>query len=235
GGAEAARAPLAPLVLGAVATLAVAVTLADHADAALTGSGAGKRIALLGTLVAIDAALRLIPSFSGASPIFALILITGSVFGARFGYLMGTMTLLVSAALTGGVGPWLPYQMLGAGWVGLSGDLVPRTGSLRIRVVALAGLGIVWGFLFGAILNLYAWPFAAPGLQADAGLFWNPTLSVGEAIQRYGAYYLATSFAYDLFRAVGNAALILAAGAPAIRLLERYRRRIGWRPVEDAA
>ncbi|HEU0114369.1 MAG TPA: ECF transporter S component [Thermomicrobiales bacterium] len=232
--AEAARAPLAPLVLGGIAALSVALTLANQADASLAGSGGGKQIAVLGTLVAIDASLRLIPSFAGASPIFALILLAGAAFGVRFGYLMGTMTMLLSAALTGGIGPWLPYQMLGAGWVGLSGALVPRSGSLRRRVAALALLGLVWGFLFGAILNLYAWPFAAPGLQADAGLYWNPSLSLGEAIHRYGAYYLATSFAYDLFRAVGNAALLLAAGAPALRLLERYRRRIAWRPADAA-
>ncbi|HET7095312.1 MAG TPA: hypothetical protein VFI22_17615, partial [Thermomicrobiales bacterium] len=138
---EAARAPLAPLVLGAVAALSVALALVDQADAVLAGGGAGKEIALLGTLVAIDASLRLIPSFAGASPIFALILIAGAAFGARFGYLMGTMTLLVSAALTGSIGPWLPYQMVAAGWVGLSGGLIPRDRSLRTRVALLAALG----------------------------------------------------------------------------------------------
>jgi energy-coupling factor transport system substrate-specific component len=235
GGAEVSRAPLAPIVLGLVAALAAAMTLADHADAVFSGGGAGKRIALLATLVAIDAALRLVPSFAGASPIFALMLIAGAVFGARFGFLMGAATLLLSAALTGGIGPWLPYQMLGAGWVGLSGGLVPRRGPLRARVAALAALGVIWGFLFGAVVNLYSWPFAAPGLQTDAGLFWHPGLSAGESIRRYAAFYLATSFAYDLFRAIGNAALIAVAGAPAVRLLERYRRRIDWRPADASA
>ncbi len=232
--AEAARAPLAPLILGIVAALSVALAVSDQADALLNGDGAGKRISLLATLVAIDATLRLIPSFAGASPIFALILIAGGVFGGCFGYLMGCLTILASAALTGGIGPWLPYQMLGAGWIGLSGSLVPRAWKLRWRVAALAGLGVVWGFLFGAMLNLYAWPFIAPGLQADAGLYWNPGLTLAESLRRYGAYYLATSFTYDLFRALGNALLIAAVGAPAMRLLDRYRRRIAWTSADAA-
>ncbi len=33
---------------------------------------------------------------------------------------MGVYTIVVSALITGGVGPWLPYQMLVTGWVGMS-------------------------------------------------------------------------------------------------------------------
>ena len=43
--------------------------------------------------------------------------------GVPSAFLLGVLTLLVSAILTGGVGPWLPYQMFTAGWVGLSAPL----------------------------------------------------------------------------------------------------------------
>ena len=87
-----------------------------------------KMIALLGILVAINAALRFvevgIPGPGGFSPIFFLIILTGYIFGGRFGFLMGTLTMLVSAILIGGFGPWLPGQMFAAGWVGMSAALI---------------------------------------------------------------------------------------------------------------
>ena len=40
--------------------------------------------------------------------------------GSRLGFMMGALTMLVSGPLTaGGIGPWTPYQMMAAGWVGL--------------------------------------------------------------------------------------------------------------------
>ena len=86
-----------------------------------------KLIALLGVLVAINSVLRFvevgIPGPGGFSPVFVLIILTGYVFGGRFGFLMGALTMLVSGVFTGGVGPWLPAQMFAAGWVGLSAPL----------------------------------------------------------------------------------------------------------------
>ena len=96
-----------------------------------------KSIALLGVLVAINATLRFaevaVPGPGGFSPIFPLIIFGGYVFGGGFGFLLGALTLLVSALVTGGVGPWLPDQMCTAGWVGLSAPLC------RPVVKALAG------------------------------------------------------------------------------------------------
>ncbi len=191
---------------------------------------AAKTAALLGVLVAADSALRLVPTFLGASPIFPLIIITGAVFGSVIGFQMGALTLLVSAFITGGIGPWLPFQMLVAGWVGLTAGWIPRFSSTRLRLIAIAALGGFWGFGYGAIMNLWSWPFAAPGLQEDAGLYWNAGLSTTEAIANYAQFYLVTSLWYDAFRAVGNVVLILAFGAPVLVALQRFHRRLTWQP-----
>src|SRR5512136_1859611 len=97
-----------------------------------------KLVALLGILVAINSALRFIetaiPGPGGFTPIFFLIILVGYVFGGRVGFLMGALTLLVSALVTGGVGPWLPAQMFTAGWVGMSTPLLrPIVEALRPR------------------------------------------------------------------------------------------------------
>jgi energy-coupling factor transport system substrate-specific component len=200
------------------------------------GASASKLVALLGVLVATDAALRLIPSVLGASPIFLLIILTGFASGAKFGFLMGALTLLVSAFITGGVGPWLPFQMLTAGWIGLTAGLLPRTGSRR-EVAMLALFGGIWGLLFGAIMNIWEWPFTAPGLQVQVGLYWVPGMPLWQTLHTYAHFYLVTSLVYDLFRTVANVVLVVLLARPILRLLDRFRERFSWQtwtPYEPA-
>jgi energy-coupling factor transport system substrate-specific component len=217
----------ASLLLALIVGGSLVVTVAEL----VRGPGSGnyaRSVALLGALVAIDATLRLVPSFLGASPIFALIVLVGYVFGPRFGFVMGTLTLLLSAAITAGVGPWLPFQMLCTGWVGVVSGWLPSWTSARAEVATAAALGALTGFAYGALMNLYSWPFAAPGVSEDAGLYWSPGLSLLESIERYAAFYVATSLVHDATRAVATALLILVAGAPVIRLLRRFNTRAAW-------
>jgi energy-coupling factor transport system substrate-specific component len=197
-----------------------------------------KLVALLGILVAINSALRFIetaiPGPGGFTPIFFLIILVGYVFGGRVGFLMGALTLLVSALVTGGVGPWLPAQMFTAGWVGMSAIILrpfvsayyasrrqDSTSSDRIEIYILAGFGLLWGFLYGGIMNLWQWPFIA-GPQSRsyvAGLGFLTTL------WHYLAFYLVTSLVWDAVAAIGNVLLLLALGAPALQALRRFRQR----------
>lgn len=192
-------------------------------------------IALLGVLVAMNAVLRFLevamPGPGGFSPIFFLIVLTGYVYGGRFGFQMGAMTLLVSALITGTVGPWLPYQMFTAAWVGLSAPLCrPAVRLLRgeggwIEVVVLALFSGGWGFVYGAVMNIWFWPFASgPTTQ-----HWQPGVALSDTLQRYAVFYLLTSFGWDLFRGIGNVALVLAFGRPTLRVLRRFHRRFGFR------
>lgn len=229
----AAHAGAAPLLFAGVVIVVLVVTLASLSDDAV-GVDRSRTVALLGVLVAIDATLRLVPSVAGASPVFLLIMLVGAVFGPVMGFQMGTLTLLVSAFITGGIGPWLPFQMLASGWVGMSAGFLPRHASLRRRVIDLALLGFLWGLLFGALMNLWFWPFTAPGVEADSALYWHPDLTLIETMQRYVRFYLVTSLGFDLLRAIGNVVLVLLLGAPILKLLERYRTRFRWQPWQSA-
>ena len=226
--AHAGDAPLLFALLTGASLAAIIVSLSR--DQWRRGEAA-RSVALLGALVSLDAALRLVPSFLGATPVFLLIILCGAVFGASFGFQMGALTLLVSALITGGIGPWLPFQMIGAGWVGMTAGWLPRVESRRTRVLMIALFAAMWGFLFGALLNLWFWPFTAAG-SSGSSIAWTPDLTLSETLHRYGAFYLSTSFAFDAFRAAGNAVLVLALGGPILSLLERYRSRFGWEPFE---
>ncbi len=226
-GSGMAHAADAPLMVSLLAGLCFAVLLLE-----VQGQGmSAKVVALLGVLVAMNAVLRFVesavPGPGGFSPIFLLIVLGGYVYGARFGFLLGALTIFVSSILTGGMGPWLPYQMFTAGWTGMAAPLCrPLVRALRAEgkageAAVLALYGGVWGFLFGAVMNIWFWPF----VSGPAGQYWEPGVAFFEGLRRYAVFYLVTSLAWDAMRMAGNVAFILAMGVPALRILRRFRDR----------
>ncbi|GAB4538466.1 MAG: ECF transporter S component [Anaerolineae bacterium] len=222
-----AHAQDAPLLL----TLLVGVCFAALLLEVQAESGGAKLVALLGILVSINSILRFaevaIPGPGGFSLIFFLIVLTGYVFGGGFGFLMGSLTLLASGLITGGIGPWLPYQMYTAGWIGLSARACgPLVSLLRGRdtwreAVILAAFAGIWGLVYGAIMNIWFWPFAI----GPAEQHWQPGIGVTDTLHRYFVFYAATSLFWDMSRLVSNVVLILAFGLPALRVLRRFQRR----------
>lgn len=233
-----------PAYLAGLIVLCLAALLAEAQGQAMSA----KLVALLGVLVAINAALRFaenaIPGPAGFTPVFMLIILAGAVFGARFGFLTGALTMLVSALITGGVGPWLPYQMFTAGWMGMSAALLSKVSGLGIRrwgdeeirntvsphsltassphrlipFILFAG---AWGFLYGAIMNLWSWPFQA----GDPAQSWQAGLSFFDGVKRYLAFYAVTSLWWDVFAAAGNVLLIILFGLPTLKVLTRFKER----------
>jgi energy-coupling factor transport system substrate-specific component len=102
---------------------------------------------------------------------------------------------------------------------------------MRTRVIVLAGFGALWGFAYGALLNLWFWPYTSVGASGSQ-FAWSPELTVREALSRYASFYVATSLVFDAFRAAGNALLVLALGGPLLAVLDRFRSRFGWEPFE---
>ena len=186
-----------------------------------------RRLALLAALSAIDAAARavVVTGIGGFSPIFLLILCGGYVYGAEYGFLLGATSMLVSALVTGGLGPWLPYQLFAVGWVGAAAGLAgrSRTGRpTRRDVVVLAAVGVVTGYGFGAAMDVWNWTF----YQASPGLGFHQGMPPTEALSHFARFYVVTSSVYDTFRAVGNAVMVAALGAPVLVALARLRARL---------
>lgn len=214
----------APLLTFLIVLLCLAAILAT------LGSGAmnAKMMAILGMLTAVNAVLRALPGPAGFSAVFVLPILCGYAYGAAFGFLLGSLSLLASALIGGGVGPWLPYQMLAVGWVGMTAAWVPRLERWpRLEVAVLGVWGLLWGFFFGAVMNIWFWPYLFQPQQME--LYWSPGLGLGQVLQRYAAFYLVTSFWWDVGRAVGNALLIGLLARPLLALLRRFERRFSFR------
>lgn len=111
-------------------------------------------VALLAALAGVDTALRLAVAqgLGGFSPLFFLVLCAGWVFGASYGFLVGAFSMLVSTLAGGGLGPWVPYQLFAAGWVGMAAGFAARlvgtpTGSRRRQLGVLAVVGLLSGWV----------------------------------------------------------------------------------------
>jgi energy-coupling factor transport system substrate-specific component len=207
----------APLVFVLLLPLLAGLVLAE----VTSGGMDAKAVAMLGMLSAVGGALRALgPGTAGLEPSFALIILGARVFGRGFGFVLGAVTIFTGALLTGGVGPWLPFQMMAAGWVGfLAGSLPPARG--RREVVLVGAYAFVAGLVFGLVMNLWFWPFAAYGPEVS----FVPGDPVGANLGRYGLFYLTTSLVWDLGRSVLSAVLILVAGRALLRALRRAARR----------
>ncbi len=206
-----------PMVFVVLLPLLAAVVLAE-----LTAGGMdAKAVAMLGMLAAVGGALRALgPGTAGLEPSFAVIVLGGRVFGRGFGFVLGAVTLFTGALITGGVGPWLPFQMIAAGWVGFFAGCLPAVRGRR-EVALLAGYSFVVGLAYGLVMNLWFWPFASYGPEVSyvAGDAFAANLG------RYLLFYLTTSLPWDLGRAVLSALVVLLAGGALLRALRRASRR----------
>ena len=208
----------APWLLVALLPLLLAIVVAEIAEGALDA----KAVALLGVLAACGAALRLpSPGAAGFEPVFFLLIPAGRVLGRGFGFVLGAVTILASALLTGGVGPWLPFQMLGAAWMGFGAACLPPARG-RWELVLLAAYAVVSALLYGLLLNLWFWPFGAGG---GTSVSFVPGAALATNLHRFAVFDVTTSLGFDLPRAATNAALVLIAGRPVLSALRRAARR----------
>lgn len=216
-----AHAQDAPWLFAALLPLLVGVVAATIAE---SGLGA-KAVAMLGVLAAVGAALRpLGAGTAGLEPMFFLMVLAGRVLGPGFGFVLGSVTMFASALLTGGVGPWMPFQMLTMGWVSMGAGLLPGPQLLRGRaeLVMLTLYGAAAAFGYGLVMNLYGWTIV-PGL--GSGISFHPGDPLHENLVRYLAYCVATSLGWDLGRAVMTVVLTLTVGGTVLKALRRATRR----------
>jgi energy-coupling factor transport system substrate-specific component len=220
----------APFVFVLVLPFVVAIVLASFAE----GGMDSKTLAMLGVLSAINAALRpLGAGIAGIETVFFMLVLAGRVFGPGFGFVLGCTSLFASALLTAGVGPWLPFQMLAAAWIGLVAGLLPGRVRGRAEVVMLVGYGVVAAYGFGMLMNLWFWPFTAgPGTSVS----FVPGDPVLDNLHRFAVYSVtSTSLGWDTGRAVTNAVAIAVLGPAVLATLRRAARRASFGAVATFA
>ncbi|MDI6907876.1 MAG: ECF transporter S component [Thermoanaerobacterales bacterium] len=186
-----------------VAGLLLAVVLAYEKS----GPNA-RETALVASLGAVAAAGRIpFAVLPGVQPVTFICILSGMVFGARTGFAVGALAAALSNFALG-QGPWTPWQMLAWGLAGATAGWM-RGPLARTGRPGLAAFGVIWGYLFGLIVNMWVWTSS----------FYPVDLRSLLAVE-------ATSLAFDTAHAAGNAVFALLLGREARRVLERFRARI---------
>ncbi|MBD8070295.1 ECF transporter S component [Bacillus sp. PS06] len=168
-----------------------------------------REIVLLATLAAIAAVSRIpFSMLPSVQPTTFIVIVSGIVFGAESGFLIGAVAAFVSNIILG-QGPWTPWQMYSWGMIGLIAGLIRHTLVMK-KKLGITLYGIITGFVYGWIMNLYF----IVGFIKDVS--WKEFIA-----------FFAASFYFDLTHALSNAFFILIFGATWIKILTRFKLKYG--------
>ena len=180
-----------------------------------TAAVSSKEIALVAMLGTISAVLRIpFAAIPNVQPCTYLIICSGYVFGPIAGFTVGAITAIVSNLVLG-LGPWTLYQMIAWGLAGVSAAYIRRLGAGRVWLIIF---GVIWGYLYGWIMNIWYW----------ATFIYPLTL-------RTFLTYQLTSIWFDTLNAIGNAVLLGLLGTKTIVILEKFKQRFNWRSIGHAS
>ncbi len=144
-------------------------------------------------------------------PCTYLIFCAGIVFGPFIGFMIGMNTALLSNFIAGH-GPWTLYQIIAWGSVGIIGGfLKPSEKSVNSRLYqsVLSIIGLILGFFYGIIMNIWSWLILEPPLT----------------LEKFFLIYL-TSLPFDIAHSVFNFIFLWIFGPQTIRILQRYKNRL---------
>jgi energy-coupling factor transport system substrate-specific component len=171
-----------------------------------------RELVLLAVLASIAAVARIpFASIPSVQPTTFMIMMSGFVFGAESGFMIGAVAALASNMVLG-QGPWTPWQMAAWGLVGLTAGMLQNTRVMTNKWGRIL-FGLVWGFLFGWIMNLWGM----------IGMIQSGTPFNMKAI----FLYFSASAVFDSMHSVSNVIFLLAFGEIWIKILRRFKRKYG--------
>ena len=219
--------PRTQLFFWAALTVAFFLVIVQISNSALDA----KSVALLGVLSALIAAVRPLGAGAvGIEPMWFILILSARVFGPSFGFILGLTSMFVSALLTGGLGPWLGYQVFAAAWIGMAAGMLPGKLRGRRELLTLIVFGIIASEFFGILMDLQFWPWA---LGANTQLSYLVNGSIVENLSRFITFHFATAMAWDIPRALFTTILLALSGRAVLSALRRTKTRAAFlQPIE---
>ncbi len=170
-----------------------------------------RELVLIAVLCAIGVAGRaaffMLPE---CKPVTALVVVAGAALGGETGFLVGSMTMLLSNMLLS-QGPWTPWQMFAMGLIGFLAGIVFRKGAPGRSRWAMAVFGAVATLvIYGGIMNF------------QSALTWSYDLNSGILLS-----YVAAGLPMDLVHAASTFVFLILGGEAMLEKLERVKLKYG--------
>ncbi len=167
-----------------------------------------KELTILAVIIALSVAGRFIFAWlPGFKPITAITIITGMWFGKESGFVVGSLSAVVSNFYFG-QGPWTPFQMFAWGFIGLLTGLLAKP--LRKNKIVLCIYGAFAGVLFSVLMDVWTTIWAE-------GIF---------NIGRYIAVFIS-ALPVTVEYAISNVIFLLLMAKPTGEKLERIKKKYG--------
>lgn len=170
-----------------------------------------RELVIIAVLCAIAVSGRMafyfLPQFK---PVIAIVIISGIAFGGESGFLVGSMTMLLSNIMFQ-QGPWTPWQMFAAGVIGFISGVLFRKGLLSRNRISLCVFGfVVTVVIYGVIMNI------SSAVTAHAPMNFETITT-----------YLALGFPFDIVHGLSTVAFLFFASEPMLEKLDRVKTKYG--------
>ena len=173
------------------------------------GKSGAREMIIIAVMVAFSVVGRLafapIPAFK---PVTAITIISGVALGPEAGFIVGSMTAVVSNMFYG-QGPWTPFQMFVWGFIGFLAGVIFGKNKKPSRS-ALSIVGAFGGVLFSLLMDIWA------------------TISLdGEFILSRYLVNVASSLSFMAIYAVSNIVFLIVLAHPFLEKLNRIKIKYG--------
>ncbi len=170
-----------------------------------------RELVLIAVLCAIGVAGRaaffMLPE---CKPVTALVVVTGAALGGETGFLVGSMTMLLSNMLLS-QGPWTPWQMFAMGLIGFLAGIIFRRGAPGRSRWAMAVFGALAALvIYGGVMNF------------QSALTWSYGLDSSILLS-----YVAAGLPMDLVHAASTFVFLILGGEIMLEKLERVKLKYG--------
>lgn len=173
------------------------------------GKSGAREMIVIAVMSAFSVVGRLIfapiPAFK---PVTAITIISGVALGPEAGFIVGSMTAVVSNMFYG-QGPWTPFQMFVWGFIGFLAGVIFRKSKKPNRIL-LSIVGAFGGVLFSLLMDIWT------------------TLSLdGEFLLSRYLVNVASSLSFMAIYAVSNIVFLVVLAHPFLEKLNRIKTKYG--------
>lgn len=173
------------------------------------GKSGAREVVVIAVMTAFSVIGRLIFSpIPGFKPVTAITIIAGIALGAESGFMVGSLTAIVSNIFFG-QGPWTPFQMFVWGIIGFLSGLCFYKKQTSNRFI-LAVIGLVGGIAYSLLMDIWT-------TVSMEGTF---------NVSRY-LFYISSSFPFMAIYAVSNVVFLFVLAKPFLEKLNRIKTKYG--------